>query len=329
MTMRQHTLAARQRFTLEPVPPFRLDLTVWALRRRPHNAVDQWDGDTYRRTLLSSDGLAVVEVRQEGPAEAPRLLVSVTTDVPGSRARDDATAVLQRMLGTDIDLRDFYRHVEGDRHLGPLVERFRGLKPPRFPSVFECLVNAVACQQLSLTVGLELLNRLAERYGRRPSGGPDTPPRAFPDPADLAVADVAEIRRLGFSVAKAVALVELAGRVSDAGLDLDRLACVEDAAASAVLQSLRGIGRWSAEYALLRGLGRLDVFPGDDVGARNNLKRLLGLAPGADYSAIRRAVSPWSPYAGLAYFHLLLDRLDVAGCLNENPDADAHSEGTV
>ena len=39
------------RFTLQPVPPFRLDLTAWALRRRPHNAVDRWDGDTYRRVL--------------------------------------------------------------------------------------------------------------------------------------------------------------------------------------------------------------------------------------------------------------------------------------
>jgi DNA-3-methyladenine glycosylase II len=326
---REHTRPVRQRFTLEPVPPFRLDLTVWALRRRPHNAIDRWDGDTYRRTLLLSEGLAVVEVRQVQPAEAPRLLVSLTTDGPAHRARGDATAALQRMLGTGIDLRDFYRQAGSDRHLGPMVERFRGLKPPRFPSVFECLVNAIACQQLSLTVGLELLNRLAERYGRRPSGGPDTPPRAFPIPADLGVADFAEIRRLGFSVAKAVALVELAGRVDEAGLDLERLACVDDATASAVLQRLRGIGRWSAEYTLLRGLGRLDVFPADDVGARNNVQRWLGLAPGADDAAIRRAVSPWSPYAGLVYFHLLLDRVDAAGWLSENPNVGAPSEGTV
>src|SRR5713101_6047817 len=39
-------------FALEPTPPFRLDLTVWALRRRPHNEVDRWDGQTYRRALI-------------------------------------------------------------------------------------------------------------------------------------------------------------------------------------------------------------------------------------------------------------------------------------
>jgi DNA-3-methyladenine glycosylase II len=43
------------------------------------------------------------------------------------------------------------------------------------------------------------------------------------------------------------------------------------------LRALRGAGRWTAEYVLLRGFGRLHAFPGDDVGARNNLQRWLGL----------------------------------------------------
>ena len=42
-------------FTLRPVPPFRLDLTAWALRRRSHNIVDRWDGTEYRRVLVPGD----------------------------------------------------------------------------------------------------------------------------------------------------------------------------------------------------------------------------------------------------------------------------------
>jgi DNA-3-methyladenine glycosylase II len=87
-------------------------------------------------------------------------------------------------------------------------------------------------------------------------------------------------------------------------------------AASLALQELGGVGRWSAEYALLRGLGRLEVFPGDDVGARNNLIRQLGLASPLDYDGVRRAVARWAPYAGLAYFHLLAERIEDAGWLN-------------
>jgi DNA-3-methyladenine glycosylase II len=72
---------------------------------------------------------------------------------------------------------------------------------------------------------------------------------------------------------------------------------------------MRGIGRWTAEYVLLRGLGRLHVFPGDDVGAHNKLRRLFDIDTALDYDAVRRLVGRWYPYAGVVYFHLLLDSL--------------------
>ncbi len=81
------------------------------------------------------------------------------------------------------------------------------------------------------------------------------------------------------------------------------------------LMAFRGVGRWSAEYVMLRGLGRLHVFPGDDVGAQKNLARWLGRSAPLDYGGVRKAVAPWQPYAGLVYFHLLLDGLSNAGVL--------------
>jgi DNA-3-methyladenine glycosylase II len=81
------------------------------------------------------------------------------------------------------------------------------------------------------------------------------------------------------------------------------------------LSTVRGIGRWSTEYVLLRGLGRLDTFPGDDIGAQNNLKRLFNLDNKPDYEQIKRLTSRWQPYQGLVYFHLLLDRLQAKGII--------------
>src|SRR6185503_15386679 len=57
-------LPLTSRFSIDPVPPFRLDLTAWALRRRPANIVDRWDGDAYRRTVPIDHTVAEVEVRQ-------------------------------------------------------------------------------------------------------------------------------------------------------------------------------------------------------------------------------------------------------------------------
>ena len=60
-------------FSLEPRPPFRLDLTAWVLRRRPGNLVDRWDGSTYRRAMRIGGVVAEVEVRQTGAPHAPTL----------------------------------------------------------------------------------------------------------------------------------------------------------------------------------------------------------------------------------------------------------------
>lgn len=150
---------------MAPLAPFRLDLTVWALRRRPHNAVDVWDGGIYRRVVLQEGQPMLLEVVQVGVPDAPLLEVTATSG--SAIAPDEAliAAVLRRLLGVDIDLTGFYAFAAADAHLGPLAARFRGFKPPRYATLFEALLNGVACQQVTLNLGVQLLNRLASSYG--------------------------------------------------------------------------------------------------------------------------------------------------------------------
>ncbi|HEU5198284.1 MAG TPA: hypothetical protein VFU32_01535 [Ktedonobacterales bacterium] len=301
-------------FSLDPVPPFRLDLTAWTLRRRPDNLVDRWDGQTYRRVLALEDEAVEIATTQFGTPDAPHLRVTLSGVRLVPMMEEAARAVLTRTLGVSVDLTAFYRFAEADAKLGPLVQRFRGVKPPRFPSVFEALVNGIACQQITLTQGIHLLNRLAQTYGLAATDA-DPATHAFPRPQELARLEPQALKPLGFSGQKERALVELASALTLGHLDLETLAGLDDDAALAHLLPLRGVGRWTAEYVLLRGLGRLDRFPGDDVGARNNLVRWLGLTDPLDYAGVQRTIAKWSVYGGLLYFHLLLDRLDGAGYL--------------
>jgi DNA-3-methyladenine glycosylase II len=218
------------------------------------------------------------------------------------------------MLSLEVDIDPFFTLAAGDPMLARLAERFRGLRPPRFASVFECLLNAVALQQLSLAAGLTLLNRLSRTYGACFSAAGKRM-YAFPGPADMARARPASIHALGFSLRKATTIVAISNAANDGTLNLEALATQEDEHVVETLTQIAGVGRWSAEYTLLRGLGRLHVFPGDDVGARKNLARWLGLAEPLDYAGVQRAVAGWHPYAGLVYFHLLLDRLAARGSL--------------
>ena len=293
-------------FVLHPIAPFSLELTAWALRRRPNNAIDRWDGQTYSRTITVGDRAMDVDVTQAGAT----LHVALAGGPITAAARAAARATLVRALGVELDLAAFYRMARGDRRLAPLAGRFRGVKPPRFPSVFEALANGIACQQLSLTVGLVLLDRLAARCGLRSARGS----YAFPRPSDVARLAPGQVHALGFTRAKSRALVELA-RAAETELDLEGLAALPDADVVARLVALRGIGRWTAEYVLLRGLGRLTTFPGDDVGARTNLARWMKLREPLDYDRVRRLARRWQPYAGFLYFHLLLQSLDEAGRL--------------
>jgi len=103
-------------------------------------------------------------VGQEGLTSSRRRVTIAGIDLNSSR-RAHITSVLDQLLGRRIDLRSFYRFANQDPRLSDLTQRFYGLKPPRFPTVFETLVNGIACQQLSLAVGITLLNRLAEARG--------------------------------------------------------------------------------------------------------------------------------------------------------------------
>jgi DNA-3-methyladenine glycosylase II len=299
---------------LPVTPPFRLDLAVWALRRRAKNAVDRWDDGRYSRIIVADGDPAKLTVIQTAAGPEPTLTVTVESAKRiSTRARHEAGLLVQKMLGLAVDLRPFYQLARDDVVIGALVERYSRVRPPRFPSVFEGLVNSIACQQVTLDLGIVLLNRLSERFGAHVVNQ-GTVLHAFPTPADMADAPEGSIRELGFSRQKTRALLELSAHAADTTLDLT-LAGLTNTEAVAYLSRFRGIGRWSAEYVLLRGLGRLDTFPGDDIGAQNNLRRLFHLADRPSYDRIRQLTSPWHPYEGVVYFHLLLEKLHTSGAL--------------
>ena len=200
-----------------------------------------------------------VTVTQSGGKTAPRLHVVAAGGRTGTTGKAAVVAALDRLLGTSIHLAPFYRAAANEPRLHRLAAQFRGVKPPRFPTVFEALVNGIACQQLSLVVGIILLNRLSEACGLafRDSSGVQY---AFPRAEDLAKMKLRDLRPLGFSRNKSRALIELASSVAERRLDLESFAALEDGEALSRLLELRGVGRWTAEYVLLRGLGRTNLY---------------------------------------------------------------------
>ena len=305
------------RFYLRPCAPFRLDLTAWALLRRPRNLIDRWDGARYSRILLIDGSPLHLAVRQTAPTGQARIECTCTS--PNHTPKTErVSAAVEQLLGLNVDLSGFRRLARRDSRLRALARCFAGFHPPRFPTVFEAAVNAICCQQLSLEVGLELLNRLSSRTGPRFNGARES---LFgpPEPRNVARLAPYELCELGFSRQKAAALLELARAMAKETNCFEALAGADDQTALSHFMQLRGIGRWSAEYILLRGLGRLNVFPGDDIAAAKNLRQWLGIDRERQqfgYDEIRAILQKWDPFQGLVYFHLLLASLAGRGWLH-------------
>ena len=301
-------------FSLKPVPPFSLSLTVWALRRRPSNQIDLWEGGRYSRIVVIDEKTVRLAVCQHGGTEKPRLKVTVLGKAVTTALKPCIVSLIDKMFSIGRDLSDFYSLAHRDKRLRPLADRLTGVKPPRFPAVFEALVNAFSCQQVSLDLGIILLNRLSQAFGAAYEEGGRTL-HAFPRPEDLAGLSPEDFRKLGFSRNKGRAIIELSVKLLNRELDVEALERESDEEAIDYLMKIRGVGRWTAEYTLLRGLGRINVFPGDDVGAQKNFQTLFGLDERPGYEKIKKMTARWQPYAGFVYFHFLLDKLNAKGVL--------------
>jgi DNA-3-methyladenine glycosylase II len=183
----------------------------------------------------------------------------------------------------------------------------RGLKPPRYPSLWEAIVNAVVFQQVSLGAASAIVRRLILELGQVvESRGSHL--RVFPSAPVVLDASDATLRVLGLSAAKLATLRRVGDALESGKLSEGSLEEVSSAEASARLQGTKGIGPWTSSVVLLRGLGRLDVFPRGDSGVARSLRQVAGPDIGLPMLLARL-----HPEQGMLYYHLLLARLEASG----------------
>lgn len=211
-----------------------------------------------------------------------------------------ALAPLARwVLADDLDLRPFYRAARNHPRLGPIVRRFRGLKPTRPASLLELAVIVITEQQISLAAARHMQERIVRRFGDDVRGT-----WVFPPAEELAGAALRDLRRCGLSHRKAEYIRDLARMVRDGKLDLDGLGDLPDDEARRILLGLRGWGPWSTEYFLLRGLVRPDALPADDLGIQRIVGEYLGQGPQASAAQVERLLEPLRPFRGISAFYL-------------------------
>jgi DNA-3-methyladenine glycosylase II len=279
--------------------PFHLEATARVLQRRPNNLVDVWEDGRYLRVLATPQGPVLFEARNHGTIDAPDVRLDVLAGEPSIDARRAAARTLRGVLGLDVDPVPL-RHAMEEVGLGAVAHDLRGMRPPRFADFFEAFASVIPFQQLSLESGVSIVRRLVERFGTPLEHGGHTR-HAFPRAEAIAGAPPAWLKACGLSGAKAEALRSIARRIEGGELSADTLDQLPSSEAIRLLRDLPGIGPWSAGLLLLRGFGRLDVFPPGDVGAARGFVKLL--PPGQ--RSLERMLRRLGDQRGYLYFCIL------------------------
>jgi AraC family transcriptional regulator of adaptative response / DNA-3-methyladenine glycosylase II len=275
-------------FALGYRPPYAWDALLGFLGARAIAGVEAAEGRRFRRALALRHrgevhaGWVEVTPAARKPALAVRVAPSLSRVVPQVLAR------VRHVFDLACDPGEIARA------LGPLAEGAPGLRVPGAFGGFEIGVRAIAGQQVSVRAMATLVSRIAERFGAPLADAPAGLARTFPAAEMLAETSPAEIARLGMPAPRARAIVGLARAVAD-GLDLSPAADPE--ATIAALESLPGIGAWTAHYVALRALGWPDAFPHADLGA------LRALGETSPARVLARAEA-WRPWRGYALMHL-------------------------
>jgi 3-methyladenine DNA glycosylase/8-oxoguanine DNA glycosylase len=308
-----HKVAAR--LTLPTLAPFHLEATVRVLQRRPSNPVDVWEQDRYLRVLTLPEGLALVEVENCGTIDEPDVRFLIRGGNVSSATRQAACGVLRKILGLDVDPQPLRYLMEAERAFRATALALRGMRPPRFAGLFEAFASIVPFQQLSLEAGVAIVARIVAKFGQHLEYD-GRRIYAFPAAQAIAGARLEALRACGLSARKAQTLRDLARVVHSGALTEEQLSSMSTHEALLTLTALPGIGPWSAELVLLRGLGRTDVFPPGDVGAARGLRALIRAGP---HASLTRVIERFGEHRGYLYFYALGGSLLSRGLIHPAP----------
>jgi DNA-3-methyladenine glycosylase II len=293
-------------FNIKAKAPFDFDFSC-RIFSSGDKSIKKYANNRLWQAFTIKDKTILLYIESVGSVDDPELKVSVESDEELSRdILNSVPPTVHRMFNLGLDLHPFYEHIKSDSVLSHITSRLYGLKNPSTPTLFDALVDSIIEQQISLKAAHSIENRLIKQFGRSVHlYGQDY--YSYPSPEDLASLDLEEIQSCGLSSRKAEYIRDLSLKIINKDVDLQSLQKMSTT--SEMMEELikiRGIGVWTAEMALLRGLCRLDAIPADDI----SLQRIIGNFYGADEKLssekIREIAISWGKWKGLASYYLIM-----------------------
>lgn len=264
-------------------PPYDWAWMVGFLQARAVAGVERFHDGGYSRSFRVAGHGGLIHLAPDEEAQGLRVTLS-----PGLQP---VAEICYARIGQLFDLACDPQQVA--RTLGDLAQARPGLRLPGALDAFEQAVRAVLGQLVSVAMAARLTAKVAAGWGEPLADAPCYV--LFPTPEALSRADPQGLKALGMPLRRAEALIHLARAALSGELPLTAPADID--AGLRQLQTLPGIGRWTANYFALRGWQAKDIFLPDDYLIK---QRFPGMTP----AAIARYARRWQPMRSYALLHI-------------------------
>ena len=265
------------------------------------NSRDDGDGSVFDFAFLLEgfwSGVAVNLSVVDG-----RVFVSVL-DNPGGADVEAIRLKLEQVFSLDVDANAFEKLARRDQVVADLIGRMPGIRPVLIPSPYEAAARAIIGHRLFVRQAAAVSSRIAFEHGVSLKTV-DGVAHSFPAPAKMA--ELTPVQ--GLSDRKIDQLRALGSFAMVGGLDSALLRMMKREATLSYLQQLPGIGPFSAELILLRGIGDPDAFPVEEKRLQRAMSKAYQLGDDSSVEIFLEIASQWQPYR--SWVGLLLRNSDL------------------
>ncbi len=252
-----------------PIPQnFSFQECLWFLDRNYDDCLHEVRPNAVRKAIFIHNEPTLIEITES----SNQLIINVLV---GNNSEKEIIDFVKDWFDYNRDLSPFYELLENDDELKYMTSEYAGLRLLAIPDLFEALCWSIIGQQINLTFAYKLKRRFTEIYGTK-LNYENADYFLFAKPEIVANIKVEDLLPLQFSNRKAEYLIEIAKQFVSGNISKEILSAHSTAEAIRLLVSVRGIGEWTANYALMKSLKRLECVTYGDVGLYNALHNLKG-----------------------------------------------------
>ena len=281
-----------------PLPrEFSFELAISFLLRSPKELLHRVEDSKVMKALRAGESILLCLISQD----KNDLRIEFLNKKPTAQQQHEAVEYIREWFDLDSDLKPFYSMAAKDPLLKGLVEKYHGYRIIGQPDLFESLVWAVLGQQINLQFAYTLKQRFVEQYGEILEWN-DQKYFLFPSPEVVFKLTMDELLQLQFSRQKAKYTIGIAQEFVKGTLSKENLRGLTLQQAKEELIKIKGIGNWTANYALMKTFRYPDAFPLEDAGVHNAIKSLKKMKAKPDLDQVRRIFKKykgWEAYATL------------------------------